>query len=98
VTGNTIHGVDENIDEGSPVIVSTLNIPYDEDIKLVRHRLFIQECKTLLQVVSWLNQDRIVVDDNGRAFVEGAKFSEPYYSPNIEDDEIVKFDLKYPWL
>jgi len=96
VTGNTIHSVTENIDEGCPIIVSTLNIPYNEDVEFTRHRLFIQECKCLLQLVSWLNQDRFVFDKD-YVFIKNAKFSEPYYSPNIEDDIIVNFDLKYPW-
>ena len=97
VIGNTIHVVTDNIDEGYPIIVSTLNIPYDEDLKFTRHRLFIQECKSLLQLVSWLNQDRLVFDDNKHVFIKDSKFSKPYYSPNLEVETIINFDLKYPW-
>lgn len=97
VTGNTIHVVSENVDEGVPIIVSTLNIPFNEDVKYTRHHLFIQECKTLLQFVSWINQDRLGFDDNNYPFIKDAKFSEPYYSPNIENEIIINFDLKYPW-
>lgn len=97
VTGNTIHVVSENVDEGYPIIVSTLNIPYDDDFKLIRHHLFNQECKTLLQVVSWLNQDRLVINENGYVFIKNAKFTEPFYSPNLDDDVIINFNLKFPW-
>lgn len=97
VTGNTIHVVAEEIDEGWPLIVSTMNIPYDEDVRFTRHRLFLQECKTLLQVVSWLKQDRLAFQDDGRPYITGAEFSDPGYSPNLEDDVVIEFDLKYPW-
>ncbi|MEA3458672.1 MAG: formyltransferase family protein, partial [Candidatus Thermoplasmatota archaeon] len=60
VTGNTIHIVTENVDEGRPVLVSYMNIPYGENPDYTRHRLFIQECKTLLQIVLWLSQDRLL--------------------------------------
>jgi len=97
VTGNTIHVVTENIDEGRPVLVSTMNIPYGEDVSLTRHRLFIQECKCLLQLVSWLNQDRLRHDDDGCPVIDGARFDAPSFSPNLEDEEIIGFNLSFPY-
>jgi folate-dependent phosphoribosylglycinamide formyltransferase PurN len=97
VTGNTIHVVTENIDEGHPVLVSTMNIPYGEDVSLTRHRLFVQECKCLLQLVSWLNQGRLRYDDDGHPVIDGAKFDAPFFSPNLEDAEIVEFSLSFPY-
>jgi phosphoribosylglycinamide formyltransferase-1 len=97
VTGSTIHVVTESVDEGYPVIVSTMNIPYGEDVAFTRHRLFIQECKCLLQLVSWLNQDRLEYNDDNYPVVRGAGFAAPYFSPNLEDEEIVGFDLGYPY-
>lgn len=96
VTGNTIHVVSEKVDEGYPIVVSTLNIPYGEDPALARHRLFIQECKCLLQFVSWFNQDRLFYDVNGYPFIKGARFDAPFFSPNLEDESIIEFDLRFP--
>lgn len=97
VTGTTIHLITENVDEGYPVIVSNMNIPFREDVKYTRHRLFVQECKSLLQLVSWLNQDRIHFDGEGYPFVKDAQYSRPGFSPNLEDLEVINFDLEYPW-
>ena len=97
VTGNTIHVVTENIDEGAPILVSTMNIVYHEDPKLTRHRLFVQECKCLLQFVMWLLQGRLEYDTDGFPMIKNAKFDEPYYSPNLEDPTIIGFNPKYPY-
>lgn len=97
VTGNTIHVVTEQVDEGRPIIVSTMNIPYDEDPALTRHRLFVQECQCLLQVVAWLRQGRVTVDGSGRPRVAGARFDAPHFSPNLDDEAVIAFDLDYPF-
>ena len=97
VTGNTIHIVNETVDDGRPVIQSQMNIPYGEDPDYTRHRLFVQECQTLLQVVSWLNQDRLLFDSENYPYISNASYDKPWFSPNLEDDEIVNFDLSYPW-
>ena len=97
VTGNTIHVVNEHVDDGFPIIVSTMNIPPDEDPRLTRHRLFLHECKTLLQVVLWLNEERLLFDGEGRPFVANATFTEPGFSPNLDEPQIAEFVLPYPW-
>lgn len=97
VTGNTIHSIAEGVDDGYPIIVSIMNIPYGEDVKFTRHRLFLQECKSLLQLVSWLNQDRLAFDDNGLPFIKDAKYDAPFFSPNLEDPQVCDFDLPYPY-
>lgn len=97
VTGNTIHIVNQTVDEGRPIIQSYLNIPYGEDPAYTRHRLFIQECQTLLQVVSWLNQGRLEFDDEKYPHIQNGSYDKPWFSPNLEDKEILGFELPYPW-
>ena len=74
-----------------------MNIPFGEDVKFTRHRLFLQECKSLLQLVSWLNQDRLAFDENGLPFIKGAKYDAPFFSPNLEHPQACDFDLQYPY-
>ena len=96
VSGNTIHVVSEAIDEGCPLIVSTLAIPYGEDMRYTRHRLFIQECKCLLQIVFWLCQGRVSFNEMGRPLIQNASFSDLSFSPSLEEEEIVNFWLPPP--
>jgi len=98
VTGNTIHVVNENVDDGCPVINSIMNIPYDEENKEIRHQLFILECQCLLQVVHWLKEDRIYVDNENHIRIRNAKFDKLGFSPNLEVPEIINFKLKNPFI
>jgi phosphoribosylglycinamide formyltransferase-1 len=97
VTGNTIHIVTKNVDEGRPILVSYMPIPYSEDPDYTRHRLFIQECKSLLQIVLWLNQDRLAFDDKNYPYILNGEYNEPWFSPNLDNEDIINFDLTYPW-
>lgn len=96
ITGNTIHLVTSDVDEGYPVIVSSMHIPHGEDPVLTRHRLFVQECRCLLQLVSWLGQGRIAYDASGRPLVVAANYGEPWYSPNLDDPKAIEFDVALP--
>lgn len=96
VMGNTIHLINEHVDDGSPVIVSHMNIPYDIEENYLRHLLFTQEVKCLLQVVVWLSENRITVTNDGKVRVIGATFDNNEFSPNI-DDKVAKIMFDYPW-
>jgi len=96
-TGNTIHLLTEEIDAGTPVIVSSLVIPYNIDIKVLRHQLFIQECKCILQLVYWLNESRIKVINNKQVLIDGANFSQLDFSPNLDSQKVIDFSINYPY-
>jgi len=96
ITGNTIHLVDESVDQGTPVITSVMNIPYNEDPIITRHKLFNQECQSILQLVDWLNQGRFKVIGNRIICITDAKYSTLGFSPNLERNEILKFTLPVP--
>lgn len=84
-TGNTIHLVDTSIDGGFPVIQSSLPIPYLEgDSSELRHRLFIQECQCLMQVILWLVEARLKINSQGRPYIDSARFDSPSFSPSLE--------------
>lgn len=89
ICGNTIHLLDERLDMGKPLIVGLINIPYLEDLKMTRHRLFEVELKTILQATKWLCFDRVVVTKNPTSVsVSGVSFDKVGYSPNLEIDDL----------
>lgn len=95
IMGNTIHVLTEEIDAGAPIIVSYDNIPYGEEPARTRHRLFIQEGKCLLQMVDWLQNDRIQFV-NDKPMIKDATFQELGFSPNIDNPEISKLVIPFP--
>lgn len=92
ITGNTIHLIDHTIDGGSPVMQSSLIIPYGEDPRHTRHRLFVQECQCLMQMIMWISQDRLVLRDRASPEILDAKFDSPSFSPALEEPWIIDFD------
>jgi phosphoribosylglycinamide formyltransferase-1 len=91
ITGNTIHLIDRTIDGGAPVMQSSLIIPYDEDPSLTRHRLFIQECQCLMQMIIWIAEGRLVL--RGKIpQIQDARFDSPCFAPALEEQWIIDFN------
>ncbi len=91
--GSTIHFIDDKMDEGR-IIQQTIsaNIPGEDPARL-RHRIFVQQCRSLLQVVRWLAEDRVRIE-NDRVCVANAKYVDLEYSPNLDFSEAV--DMQIP--
>jgi phosphoribosylglycinamide formyltransferase-1 len=95
VIGNTLHVIDDSVDLGTPVLQSTLCLPYDEPVETTRHRLFLQECRGLIQLLSWLVDERVTVHDRD-VRVKDAHFESSAYSPALDDPIAMEFDLPFP--
>jgi phosphoribosylglycinamide formyltransferase-1 len=86
--GATVHFVDEGIDTGFPIIQSARPFNPTLDINLVRHLVFIDQCKILLQAIRWFDDKRIVINEHG-AYVTDASYEVSPYSPNLDFEEAI---------
>ena len=91
--GDTFHVVDKTIDGGPIVQQCGVACGYDEPAR-VRHRLFVAECKMLMQMIMWLAGDRVMIV-NGRARVVDALFTDHMFSPALDDKEVHAFDIPF---
>jgi phosphoribosylglycinamide formyltransferase-1 len=94
ITGNTIHVVDEHLDNGQPVLQSILAFDNISNPKIVRHELFKQECESVKQFIIWLLQNRLVkkktnIIEKKKYFIKDAK-----YVFNIKNPYIPNLDYK----
>ena len=82
--GSTIHFIDDGIDTGMPIIQSV--VPYDPNVSIDknRHKIFIQQCKMLIQVVCWFEEGRIIIGDDGLIRVINSNYDSSEFSPNLE--------------
>jgi phosphoribosylglycinamide formyltransferase-1 len=87
--GTTIHFIDERIDKGKIILQSVYPLDPDQPRTALRHRLFLQQCKSLLQVVKWLAENRIRVK-SGRVVVAGGRFNDFEFSPQLDYDAAKK--------
>jgi hypothetical protein len=71
-------------------------IPYDENPRHTRHRLFIQECQCLMQLIVWLSENRLFLHDGRLPQIKGARFDSLSFAPALEDDWIIGFNPEPP--
>jgi phosphoribosylglycinamide formyltransferase-1 len=81
--GSTVHFIDEKMDEGKIILQTAQPIDIKGDITYFRHKIFQQQCQSLLQVVKWLDENRIIVDGS-YVTIKDANFSDFEFSPNLD--------------
>jgi phosphoribosylglycinamide formyltransferase 1 len=84
--GSTVHFIDAGMDTGLPIIQAARPYCRLDRIDLARHQVFLQQCKSLLQVVRWLEEGRIT-----GSTVLGAEYEIGEYSPNLDFDLAINF-------
>jgi phosphoribosylglycinamide formyltransferase-1 len=92
VLGTTVHFIDNSIDMGIP-IMQTLT-PNDNNITVPerRHLLFVQQCKSLIQLLDWLMAKRILVSENA-CVVQDALFNNNEYLPALDSPVALNFTI-----
>lgn len=89
--GTTIHLIDEELDAGKIVLQTACPADPDTPRAELRHRLFVQQCRSLLQVVAWIREQRLQVTESGVTIV-GASYADWEYSPALDDQEAISLD------
>ncbi len=93
--GSTIHFIDEKMDEGKIIQQTACRVDKSRPVAWTRHRIFDQQCRSLLQVVKWLDDDRILVEEN-RVTVRDATFGDAEFSPNLDFAEAIELEIPGP--
>lgn len=93
--GSTIHLIDENMDEGKIIQQTVCPVDKDRPVAWTRHRIFEQQCRSLLQVVKWLEEDRILVEGN-RVRVRDSTFGDAEFSPNLDFADAIELEIPKP--
>ena len=93
--GSTIHFIDENMDEGKIIQQTVCPVDKSRPVAWTRHRIFEHQCRSLLQVVKWLEEGRILVEDN-RVTVRDSTFGDAEFSPNLDFAEAIELEIPSP--
>ncbi len=84
--GSTVHVVDAGIDTGPIVMQAALPLDRRLDVAVNRHRLFVAQVVSVLQLIRWLGDGRLVLGADGRWLLHGARHAAASYSPNLDPD------------
>jgi phosphoribosylglycinamide formyltransferase 1 len=94
--GSTVEFIDEVMDEGKIILQTAFPCDPAEPIDSLRHRLFVQQCKSMLQVSCWLQEGRIEVSGR-KVTVKGARFDTPEFSPSLDSPEAIALAPMNSW-
>src|SRR5690606_36915485 len=76
IIGTTVELIKDVMDEGKIVMQTALAVDAALSRTEMRHRIFLQQCRSLIQVVDWIAQDRLDVDGD-RVTIRDARFCGP---------------------
>ena len=88
IIGTTVELIKDVMDEGKIVMQTACAVDRDVPLEEMRDRIFVQQCKTLIQVVDWLMQDRMRVEGD-LVKIRGARFTTPEFTPALENREAI---------
>jgi phosphoribosylglycinamide formyltransferase 1 len=92
--GSTTHFINENMDEGKMIIQSVCPLDLNQDMNRIRHRIFEQQCRSLLQVTKWLADGRITVQGQ-KVIVKNAQFADHEFSPNLDFEDAIRLSVPF---
>jgi len=92
--GSTVHLVDSGMDTGRPLLQASWPNDPNQPIAERRHRVFVQQCKSLIQIVRWFEEGRVEYD-GAELRVSGARFDHSEFSPNLDFEDAIDFDIPF---
>ncbi|MEM7130831.1 MAG: formyltransferase family protein [Chloroflexota bacterium] len=95
IIGTTVELIKDVMDEGKIVMQTACTVDPNQPKEFLRHRIFVQQCKTLIQVVSWLIQGRVLVDGD-RITIEQARYHDLEFVPALEIPDAIDLQIPYP--
>jgi phosphoribosylglycinamide formyltransferase-1 len=88
--GTTVHFIDETIDMGIPILQTVFANDPALTIPERRHLLFIQQCKSLIQVIDWIKEHRLYVCGDV-CIVRNALFNDTEFIPALDSATAINF-------
>ncbi len=94
--GNTVELIADVMDEGKIVMQTACPVDPGAPTESIRHQVFVQQCKALLQVARWLQEGRIAVEGH-RVVVRGATYDCASFSPGLDNDDVALWSPPDPY-
>lgn len=92
--GSTVELIDKKMDEGKIIMQTVCPLDLTQKLSFTRHRIFVQQCKSLLQVAKWLADGRIKIDGRQVTIID-AKFADFEFSPSLDFEDAIRLQIPY---
>lgn len=84
--GCTLHLVDEGMDTGTSIIQAAIPINRALTLAENRHKVFLSQYYSTIQVLRWIYDGRLVISSSGEFAITGEEFAPSVFSPNLDAD------------
>ena len=91
VIGSTVHFIDSRTDAGPQIMQSFLPVAPGAPRDSLRHQLFAQQCRCLIQVHEWLLAGRLQIEDS-RVTVRDGFYAPGEFVPNLDSSIALDFE------
>lgn len=92
IIGTTVEFIKDVMDEGKIIMQTACAVNPQVGIAAMRHRIFVQQCRSLIQVVQWIMQDRVKVTGD-QVVIAGASYNDCEYVPSLECHEALNLGI-----
>lgn len=93
--GTTVEFIKDVMDEGKIIMQTVCTADPTFSPTAMRHRIFVQQCRTLLQVVKWLTEDRVRVDGD-RVTILDAGYGDVEFAPALDYRGSIDLQVESP--
>lgn len=94
IIGTTVELIKDVMDEGKIVMQSACTVDPRLGRDELRHRIFVQQCKTLIQVVCWILENRLYVEGDC-VTIRDAHYSDLEFVPALERQEALELQVPF---
>jgi phosphoribosylglycinamide formyltransferase-1 len=95
ILGTTVELIKDVMDEGKIVMQTAFASDPGLSVGRLRHVVFNQQCKTLIQVVNWVQEGRVEIDGD-RVTIRDANYDSTEFVPALEHPEAREFHVPFP--
>ena len=95
IIGTTVEFIKDVMDEGKIIMQSACPVDPTLGLAAMRHRIFVHQCKTLLQVVKWLVEDRVRISGY-KVMIVGASYHDVEFAPTLELHDAINLQVALP--
>ena len=95
ILGTTVELIKDVMDEGKIVMQTAFASDPGLSVDRLRHVVFNQQCKTLIQVVNWVQEGRVEIDGD-RITIRDANYDSAEFVPALEHPEAREFHVPFP--
>lgn len=92
IIGTTVEFIKDVMDEGKIIMQTACAVNPQVGLAAMRHRIFVQQCRSLIQVVKWIVEGRIKVSGD-QVSIAGASYNDCEYVPALECHEALNLGL-----